>query len=197
MFKKLTLVAAAVLSMASAANAATIALNKGLSPGFTVQNSSGTAIQSFVFVGTFAGGANPSGDVTQIASNFNIFGTAVSIAAGATISGAVDYSGLVEDELFETLKIFIVVANSANLATATQIGVFGNTPVTSFPADVTAAGSSNFNVNTFGNVEAIGGFGNKVDNASGADVLTLVPVPEPSAALLGALGVVALLRRRR
>lgn len=200
MLKKLTLVVAAVMAMASAANAVTVALNKGLSPGFTVQNAAGNATQSFIFIGTFTGGTDPAGGtaIPSIISSFKVFGTlAAPIASGATISGGVDYSGALAASNFNSLKMFMFVADSANLATATQVGLFGNVPVSSFPADVTAGGSVNFNVNIFANLEAIAGVGSKIDNATGADVVRLVPVPEPSAALLGAIGVVALLRRRR
>ena len=199
MFKKLTLIVAAVMAMASAANAVTITLNKGLSPGFTVQNTAGAATQSFIFIGTYADGALP-GDtaIPSLISNFLVFGSlAAPIASGATISGGGDYSGALAASNFNTEKMFMFVADTNNLATATQIGLFGNVPATFFPADVTAGGSFNFNVNTFASLEVIAGAGSKIDNATGADVLRLVAVPEPSAALLGALGVVAFLRRRR
>ena len=199
MFKKLTLVVAAVMAMASA-NAATIALNKGLSPGFIVQDSTGANIQSFIFIGTYTNGTNPADGTApaDLVANFKVFGAlAAPIAAAGTISGNVDYNGVLAASNFNTLKMFMFVANNANLAAATQVGLFGNVPASAFPADVAASGSFNFNVNVFGNVEVIAGAGGKVDNATGADVLRLVAIPEPSTALLGALGVLALVRRRR
>lgn len=185
------------------ANAATITLNKGLSPGFNIQDASGASSSGFIFIGTFAGGTAPGtpagGDYSSVISSFRTFGSVAAPAAGTAISGSVTSSPATPAN-FNTLQMYMIVANNSVLGSATQFGLFTNTPSTFFPADTTAAGSFNFNVNVFSALGVVAGAGSLIDNATGADTLRLVNVaaiPEPSVALLGALGLIGLVRRRR
>lgn len=183
MIKKIT----AFLFLATVASqAATITLNKGLSPGFMVLDSSGAnAGGTTLFIGTWAGGTEPptlGADPAGALASFRVFGTAAGPAAGAPITGSVTtIPGTPAD--FNTLKMYIVVANSNSLATATQAFVGVNTPATSFPADTTAASSTNFNVNTFANLAPVQAVGSTVNNATGPESLRMVNldvIPEPS-----------------
>ena len=197
------LVLGLTVALATFVSGATITLNKGLSPGFNVQNSAGTSTAGFVFIGTFAGGTAPGtpvgGDYTNLISTFQIFGSIATPVAGTALSGGITASPATPAN-FNTFQMYMIVANNASLAAATQFGLFTNTPATAFPADTLAAGSTNFNVNVFTALGVVAGAGSKIDNATGADTLRLVnvvPIPEPSTALLGLLGVAGLIRRRR
>jgi len=189
--------------------AATVALNKGLSPGFTVQNTSGTATASFLFIGSFSTAPTTplDGNYQTIITSFRSFDVvadAVSIGSGAVIGAtAASWANTPSTPAnFNGLQMYMLVSNNADYTLATQFGLFTNSPATNFVADTTTATSSNYNVGTFASNVVVAGAGVMVDNATGADVMKLVnvsaaAVPEPSAVLLGAIGALGLLRRRR
>lgn len=202
---KKTLLPLLIASLAfSGANAATVALNKGISPGFTVQNKDGQAVTSYLFVGSFATAPTTpvGGDYASILSafrSFDVVADAITINSGSVIGAvAASWANVPTTAAnFNGQQMYLLISNTPDYANATQIGLFTNSPVTNFVADVSTATSSNYNVGTFASNVVVAGAGSKVDNASGADVLRLVAVPEPSVALLGALGVFGLIRRRR
>lgn len=183
---------------------ATVALNKGLSPGFTVQNFSGTAVTSYLFIGSFASapldpGNGDYGSIISTFRSFDVTADAIVVNSSAVI-GAVASSWAnipATPANFNSQQMYMLISNTPDYTQATQFGLFSNSPATFFASDVTGATSTNYNIGTFASNVVVAGAGIKVDNASGADVLRLVAVPEPSVALLGAFGVLGLLRRRR
>lgn len=185
-------------------DAATITLNKGLSPGFMLQTSAGANLSGgVVAIGTFANGLAPAtpadGIYTSILSSFREFGTAAAPAAGSPITGSVTVVPASPAD-FNTLQMYMIVGNGATLAASTEIAIVTNTPATSFPANTTAAGSTNFNVNTFSNLAVVAGAGALTDNASGPESLKMVPiVPVPEPTVFGLLGACLAfgIRRRR
>ena len=174
--KKLITLAAAV-ALAGAAQAATITV----SPGFNANNDIDvTGAASF----TVAIGSWDGTTFTQFASTISDTGSVNGVFAAtapAEVNGDV---------------IFVYVGiGPVNTATGQgQWALFrtaGNTPFPTDVSSVSATATVNFHNTTAGNVVAVAGNNYTYQG----NVVNFVP--EPSAALLGALGVVGLLRRRR
>lgn len=157
--------------LVASANAATV----GVSPGFV-------------------GGVFVTTDSVQSASTLEIggwdgvtftpFGASTDLAAGAKVAGSFSASGPVE--LNSDPVFFRVTSPAGGLAILSTPGTF--------PADVSNALQSA--TITFSNST---GFAVASGDASftDANTLNLVAIPEPSIALLGGLGLIGLLRRRR
>jgi hypothetical protein len=195
----------ALLMCCTSGFSATVSLNKGLSPGFTIKDKDGNPIQSYLFIGSFAAAPTTPVDgiyTTTIANfrSFDLVADRISVASGAVV-GAVASSWAnvpTTPENFNGLQMYLLISNTPDYANATQFGLFTNSPTSLFAANTTTATSTNYSVGTFASNLVVAGAGSKIDNASGADVLKLVTViPETSTALLGALGALGLLRRRR
>ena len=89
--------------------------------------------------------------------------------------------------------MYFIVGNAATKAASTYWGIYSMTTPAFFPANVTAAGSTPVSIATGAAITPLANAGTVTLNS-----FALVPlVPEPSAALLGALGALGLLRRRR
>jgi len=202
MIRKITLFTVALL-IQNSAYSATIAINKGVAAGFSLVDSSGQAILAttgFISIGTFASApTNPGdGNYSSLVSSFIPFGAVQSNLI--PITSATGFVNQANPLNFNNRQVYLLVGNGTTIANSTQIGLFTQTTPTFFTADITLAGSTNFALTTGNIVSAVAGAGSVVDNATGVDNLKLVSlttVPEPSAALLGALGVLGLLRRRR
>ena len=190
-------------------DAATIAFNKGLALGFNVKDTTGAAIASTAFFGTFAGGTAPTtpgnGDYTSIISSFNVYGTGISVSSGVVLAGNTSNSAAntAIPTTFNTFTIYCIVANNATLSLATQFALVDNTTASFFPADITAAGSTNFTVGALSTIQPVAGAGSLTagtvsPNYNSINMVHVVTaIPETSSALLGAFGVLGLLRRRR
>lgn len=122
---------------------------------------------------------------------FTEFATDVALGSGAKIAGSFVASGpasLNSDEIFMRIT---AGGNTAIIAT----GSF-------FPSDVssgTASTTEVFSSSAAGTISSFSGAlsATLVDNNPSIDTLNFVTVPEPSIALLSALGVFGLVRRRR
>jgi autotransporter-associated beta strand protein len=155
---------------------------------------------------TLAGNNTYTGDTTVSAGTLFISGflgnTAVTVGSGATIGGTGSIGGSLNLDAGSTLDTTSGTLTVAGLVSFDSFG-FGN--LVGFDvhtADVgtyTLMSGSNFNftnVSNFGLENALdlgGGKSAYFENGS----LQVVVIPEPAAALLGGLGMLVLLRRRR
>lgn len=209
---KLVLTFGSVLLLALAnSNAATIAVGQGFGTNVGIvakqQFANGGAVLSgggyYLSVGTFATEPTITDFATLLAavSSFSSFAELTSpTAAGATqgsIVGSFTSTGGADPAVFNTKSIYMLVGNGATRAASTEWAII-NTGV-AFPANVTLSGSTPVTLSSINSFTTLANAGTEIDIASGTgkDQLQLVGVPEPSAALLGAIGVLGLLRRRR
>ena len=211
---KLVLFVACTLgAMSMPSMAATVTLARGIgNVGIIAQDRDGAPLTSggyYLAVGTFT---NASG-VTEVpvittqfssllaaVAAFDVFGSGTTPTSGSTLgtlSTVITASGTPDPTVFQTKQLFVLVGNGATQAASTQFGIFAMTTPLFFPADVAAANSTTVTTSTFAAISPLQNAGTIIDNASGSDGFRLVGVPEPSAALLGAIGALALLRRRR
>jgi len=174
-----------------------------------IQNNNGTLNSGgLVTMGYF-----PSGYVistTDMAANiasFTIVASVISGSESASLGGsfagyyegaAVDTANIVPPSTLIGLPLYVFAGNLATLAGSDQWGIKQIATIASDdPNEQTYVG------NPFGPpLPAFGSVGVFVGNASGLGTSTyttlqLAPIPEPSAVLLGAIGALGLLRRRR
>jgi len=199
---KLTKTLIVFAALASSAFGATVSL--GILTDTGVVNASNVALDSSytVYLGTYTGGALTStstfadinGSFTSVTSA--TFGTGDAAgyngyaAIGSTFYDAPDASGIGGDQIFA----FITDGANQN-ALLSGFGVFPlNTDVPNF-LDLTIE-AANVGTYTF----LLGSYDSEGSNQLGSGgnvVLNNAAIPEPSAALLGAVGAIGLLRRRR
>lgn len=205
---------AALLAVTSGvAQSATITLARGLGAvGINVQNGLTNAVLPggyYIAVGTFT---NASG-VTQVptittdfssllaaVAQFDVFGSSNSPTSGTTsglLAAAITGLGSPDTSVFNNKEIFVLVGNGTTAVNSNQWGFFSMATPVFFPPNVADAGGPTLTTATFASITPLPNAGTRIDNASGADSFRLVGVPEPSAAMLGAIGALGLLRRRR
>jgi hypothetical protein len=184
--KSLKLVLVSLLAAAGVAKSATVTLSSGFGTGIIVTADSVNTAYS-VTIGGYEGGV-----FTQFGTVSNAF------ASGVKLGGA--YGGTGPDSLNGD-RVFIRIA--INTTNGSGFGIFQTstqgTATGLFAADVTSAlASTTANVasTSFISLAAVGGVVQSSSFGS-ANNLNLVTVPEPSVALLGALGLFGLVRRRR
>lgn len=178
--KKLITLATAVASL-GAAHAATITIAAGFNAAAATNVTvGGVAPSSFtVAVGSWDG------------TTFTQFGAA--ITDSGTVNGQIVATGPAEVNS-DVIFVYVGIGGVSTTAGEGQWALFRTSTNTAFPADVSnPLGSATVNLHnsTPGTVVFVAG-----NNATYSNN-TVNFVPEPSAALLGALGVVGLLRRRR
>lgn len=177
--------------LSGAANAATITVSSGLpAQGFNIFVDGVAAPEFYVSVGTW--------DATT--NLFSVFGNPVldtgKLNASVTATGPASFNG----------QIIAVMASIA----PTQIGsgngwvVMTHNNNTSFPADVSVATGVTFAATLPTVVTIVGkgfessGFFDPATGVPGSTQnLNIVTIPEPTTALLGLIGALGLLRRRR
>jgi len=159
-----------------------------------------------VALGYFTGGApssNPALIMTTI-SNFTLQTFALTATFSVDLDGS--FAGYVQGAEFNgpviplgspliDLPVYIFVGNAATLASSTAWALIQTATIAAdIPVEQTYTA-----VPSLGNVPVLGSFGTFTGavNEASATYNTLQLVPEPSAALLGAIGALALLRRRR
>jgi len=171
-----------------AANAATITVSQGVgAQGYTVLVD-GTAPTGFFW---------SVGSYNTISSTWTQFGTAQSDTAKVNGSVTATSPSSLNSAIID---LFVGTGNSiANSSTGGWV-ILRTNANTAFPSDVTGAGSVTFGASVTNGVSILAK-GNSASafatvGAAGGN-LNLVTVPEASTALLGAIGALGLLRRRR
>lgn len=212
--KSVLFVACALGAMIVPSMAATVTLARGIgNVGIIAQESTGTALSAggyYIAVGTFTNSSGATevpvittefSSLLEAVAAFDVFGAGTAPTSGTTLgtlSTVITASGAPDPTVFQTKQLFVLVGNAATKALSTQWGIFSMTTPVFFPADVAAANSTTVTTSTFAAIAPLQNAGTAIDNASGADGFRLVAaIPEPSAALLGAIGALGLLRRRR
>jgi MYXO-CTERM domain-containing protein len=221
---KLSLVSA-LIAMASSANAALVAVSNvgtGLGDADALyENVDGTLVDGGIVAMGYFGSNNPSGDIANIAdtlADFTVLATGVIGGYSPTLED--DYPGYVEAHNVDLeatqvdvgdllagnpligKKLYAFVGNLSTLASSTAYALY---LVDTFVEEQSGFGLT-YLAQPYGITPLIGSV-DTITTLSPAIVsgdpetyttLKLVEaVPEPSAALLGAVGALALLRRRR
>jgi hypothetical protein len=204
--KPIKLIIAATL-ISGVANAATVTVSAGLPAQGITPLLNGTALASYyVSVGSW-------NSATETFTSFGSVTTdAPEVNGSFTATGPSSFNG---QEIYLYVGTSNVISTSGVVAgTATPENawvVFRNTSAPKFLADVSQAGSTTFNATTTTVVQVVktngvnylSGTGNPTtatgwtSGGTNTNNFNLVVVPEPSAALLGAIGALGLLRRRR
>jgi len=195
----------ALLLPLSLANATTVTLSS--SPfGPLVNDSDGNNVGSgnVILVGTFSDPTNA--DLDTALASFMEFGTATTVAIGPNdgrIAGVITDTTAAADA-FNGQDIYLWVYNSATVAASTEYGVFrAETPAGAewtFPTNAGGVGDSvtisiaDINTNPIIPGTSITPGAN---DPTGSTILTLVPIPEPSAALLFSIATIGFLFRRK
>lgn len=191
----LSLFGVAALCITSA-NAATIAVGRGIgNPGIIAATSGGTALSAggySISVGSFATEPTITSDFSSLlaaVASFNTFATLPSPVSGVTvgtITGSFNGNGAPDPTLFNLKPIYFVIENAG------EYGIFKVLAGTSFPANVAAVVSTSVTLSSGLAITPLANAGTVQGNN-----FRLVAIPEPSTMLLGALGALGLLRRRR
>jgi hypothetical protein len=141
-------------------------------------------------------------DISSFVTTMNLFASNLSPTAvgntQGTIVGAFAGIGGANPSKFNNKQIYVVVGNAATALASTHWAIMTTTTNILFPADVTTSSTATISFGSIANSVMVPNAGTEIDNTSPVkDRIALVGVPEPSAALLGALGALGLLRRRR
>jgi MYXO-CTERM domain-containing protein len=204
MKQKLVSVICVSFACAISASAATINVNRGIgNPGVTVSNFAGTALSAggfYVAVGTYTTVPTVTNYATLLSSVDALiqFGASGLSSSSGTTAGVLQLTtgitsnGGATPEAWNSQEIYVIVGNGNSRASSTDFAILRTATPTLFPANVTQSVSATFAIPTGAALNPVAGAGSVSGN-----VLTLQGVPEPSAALLGALGALGLLRRRR
>jgi hypothetical protein len=199
---------ALMLASVSAVDAATIAVGRGIgNPGITAQVNGGESLSAggfYIAVGTFtnASGATEVPAITTEFSSllaavaqFDVFSSVTSSTTGATIgtiTGSFAATGGADPSQFNLKPIYFLVGNGETKESSTAFGIFSVAAGAAFPANVAATVSNSVTLSSGASITPLLNAGTVNGN-----VFSLVPIPEPSTALLGAIGALGLLRRRR
>jgi len=216
--KKTQIVATALVAGAIASNAATFALvNLVGGPGVdtlwanadgTLMNGTGFATIGYFDIGVSTSDIDTIAELVALKSSFTAWQTAT-----PGLSVAFAQPGFLAEDPTDSVQItgsnaligrtlYAIASNATDLASATVSNAFSLFEVTTIKDDNPF--EQNYNANPAGVTPIIGELGLYNDSADSFGLgagnyttLKLVGVPEPSAALLGAFGVLGLLRRRR
>lgn len=205
-FSTISVFSAVVIS----ADAATIAVGRGIGNPGIIASASGVPLATggyYIATGTFTNGAGVT-EVPVITTDFSsllaavaafdVFTSALAPATGTTtgtITGSFASTGGATPTVFNLKPIYFLVGNGTTQANSTAFGIFGLTTSTNFPADVAATVSTSLTLANGTSIVPLNNAGTVTQNSFG--LVSSAPIPEPSAALLGAIGALGLLRRRR
>ena len=170
----------------------------GLSQAATITVTSGLPAQGFLVA---SGGTQTANHLVAV-GNFNTTTTAFDVFATAQtdtdkVNGVFAATGPAS---FNGTIIDVFVGLGATIAEAQTSGnwvVIRTNANTAFPADVSGTGASTPSINIPANVTIIGKGNAQHGFTTIGGVNAINFVPEPSVALLGALGLLGLVRRRR
>ena len=183
---KLLKLLAAVGLLSGSAQAVTIAVSAGLpSQGFT-PTINGTVLTNFTYaVGTWNAGTN----------TFSVFGSAVADTGeiggtSVTATGPASFNN-------QQIALFVGTGSTIETSGSTWVVLTSTNVNTVFPPDVSAPDPITFGATTSAVVNVVASGSPVTFTANGTAGTFLNFVPEPSSALLGLLGAVGLLRRRR
>ena len=178
MKKKLVKLLIATLLSSAFAGAATINLSAGLpSQGITTTVDGVASTQHLLAVGNFSEGV------------FTIFGSAIvdtdKLNGQFVATGPTSLNGL---------AVHLFVGSGSTVENSEQFVILANTTSNPlFPADVTGTGATTYIASQGSQLSIVSS-----NNASlTGNVIDFTAVPEPSVAILGALGALGLIRRRR
>lgn len=195
----------ATIGLTVASNAATVSIARsGAGTGVLARDFTGVDLSAggyYIGVGTYALVPTITNDASFQAAvtNFSLFGSTVAPTTGTT-TGLIVGSITATDTTFNSAMLYILVGNGATKAASTAFAILQGTPSFSFAANVGVAGSTTYTLANATSFQPLTGAGTEIDNVTGADgvqLRSLVAIPEPTAAALGAVGVLCLLRRRR
>lgn len=149
-------------------------------------------------------GATSGGVLTSAFVGFGTSSTGTFTAPGLSANAGTfsrNSTGVVTGSPFANSLVYLLVGNGTTYANSTQFGVF-KTTFSYLAADdavptpivytVTSANTSVLFGSTTADVRTTG-----ADSSPTPGFRTATPIPEPSAAILGAVGALGLLRRRR
>jgi MYXO-CTERM domain-containing protein len=173
---------------------------------FTGTNLGTSAGPGVLAIGIFSTDSLATLTGTQLVSSFTQFGAAGAFA-GASTTGqrsifSLPTSDTVTGTTFSNKNIYLFAGNGATLATSTQFLVLKTTTLFTDAQDALPTALT-VTVRPDATSTALFGTTNANVWTTNSDAITTAgwtmaaPVPEPSAALLGALGALGLLRRRR
>lgn len=205
--KKLIFSLLVALGVAEAATVNVGGVFSGTS-GLGVRTSTGTVLSSggfYIAIGSFDVVPTVLPDATNLytaVDSMNIFAVLTSpTAAGntqGTITGSFVGTGGGSASLFNGKQIYFVVGNGSTRANSTEFAILTTAANVLFPADVTTSSTASVTFSSITNSVVLSNAGLEDANGTARDLIVLAaPVPEPSVALLGALGVLGLVRRRR
>jgi autotransporter-associated beta strand protein len=200
----LTLSNTSTYTGATNVSAGTLVVNGNISTSITTVASGGTlggsgtvGALTVLNGGTHAPGTSPSIQNTGNYSNAGTLGIEIDGSAVGTgydqvnVTGTVALSGLLSITMGYTPavnELFFILANNDSDPIAGTL--FSNAPI---DGNTYTLGGQQFQISYFGNQTSPG-----VGTFTGGNDVVLMAIPEPNvAALLGSLGILALLRRRR
>lgn len=192
---------------------------------FSVDSARSTTVNSAIVNGVSAGGFEKTGDGTLILNgastysgatlvtagtlliNGSLGNTAVTVGSGATIGGSGDLAGALNFDVGSMLSVNLADPLAMTGSGTVTFDGFGFANLSGWDYLNAAPGTytlisgptGNFDLTNVSNV----GAGNALDFGNGKSgyfqngSLQVVVVPEPRAALIGGIGLLALLRRRR
>ncbi len=200
----LTLSNTSTYTGATNVSAGTLVVNGNISTSITTVNSGGTlggsgtvGALTVLNGGTHAPGTSPSIQNTGNYSNAGTLGIEIDGSAVGTgydqvnVTGTVSLSGLLSITMGYTPavnELFFILANNDSDPIAGTL--FSNAPI---DGNTYTLGGQQFQISYFGNQTSPG-----VGTFTGGNDVVLMAIPEPNVAvLLGSLGILALVRRRR
>lgn len=207
---KAKLVLGILLISISGAGAATVSVGGVFSgtSGLVGVQADGTVLSAggyYFAAGSFTTLPNISPDFSNLneaVDSMNIFAVTTSPTAvgntQGTITGSFVSTGGANPSLFNGRQIYFVIGNGIDRASSTDFAIFTTATNLLFVSDVTTTGSTTVTLSSITNSVVLPNAGSENAAGTARDQIVMVSqIPEPSAALLGALGALGLLRRRR
>lgn len=179
------------------ANAATITLTNfdGANYGGVVGSGDAILTSGFAAVGTFS--SDPA-DIADVGS-FVQFGNSLGIGANSFIAGDIN-GALTAGGDFVGNSVYVVLGNGTNIGDSTEFLVWkatANPAGNVFTEDAPIGGPDTVSLQIANGTILVGGTGTADFGLGSQQAFKLAAVPEPSVILLGGLGLLGLVRRRR